>query len=74
MKDAHVDAVMILGEILCKEGFDFTQQSTTSRIQALVPTIVHHRLCPPPEEVYSLHRKLSGSHFILTSLVLRSNH
>lgn len=60
MKEAHVDAVMILGEILCKEGFDFGVQNTISRIQTLVPTIIHHRLCPPPEEVYSLHRKLSG--------------
>lgn len=60
MQDAHVDAVMILGEILRKEGFDFSKQNTVHRIQALVPTMIHHRLCPPPEEVYSLHRKLSG--------------
>lgn len=62
MKDAHVDAVMILGEILRKEGFDFRQQNTIARIQFLVPTIINHRLCPPPEEVYSLHRKLSGKY------------
>jgi hypothetical protein len=33
MKDAHVDAVMILGEILRKDGFDFGVQNTTDKIQ-----------------------------------------
>ncbi|XP_065208683.1 atypical kinase COQ8B, mitochondrial [Planococcus citri] len=68
MQDAHVDAVMILGEILRKEGFDFSKQNTVHRIQALVPTMIHHRLCPPPEEVYSLHRKLSGAFLLYSKL------
>lgn len=61
MRDAHIDAVMILGEVFsCKGEFDFGNQSTTKRIAALVPVMVSQRLCPPPEEIYSLHRKLSG--------------
>lgn len=61
MANAHVDAVMILGEVFSVEGeFDFGQQQTTKKIADLVPVMIAHRLCPPPEEIYSLHRKLSG--------------
>lgn len=61
MEKAHVDAVMILGEVFSVEGdFDFGKQKTTKQIADLVPVMIAHRLCPPPEEIYSLHRKLSG--------------
>lgn len=61
MEDAHVNAVMILGEVFrCRDKFDFGAQNTTRQIAHLVPTMVAQRLCPPPEEIYSLHRKLSG--------------
>jgi hypothetical protein len=33
----------------------------TSVGQDLSSVMLEHRLCPPPPEVYSLHRKLSGS-------------
>jgi aarF domain-containing kinase len=70
MEDAHVDAVMVLAEVFRKssEPFDFASQDTTHRIQLLVPTMVKHRLCPPPEEIYSLHRKLSGVFLLLAKL------
>jgi aarF domain-containing kinase len=70
MEAAHVDAVMILGEVFQKssEPFDFGSQDTTRRIQSLIPTMLKHRLCPPPEEVYSLHRKLSGIFLLLAKL------
>lgn len=61
MAEAHVDAVMILGEVFSVRGdFEFSKQKTTKKIAELVPVMVAHRLCPPPEEIYSLHRKLSG--------------
>lgn len=61
MEEAHVDMVMIMGEVFQKEGeYDFGSQDSTKRIQSLLPIIIHQRLAPPPEEVYSIHRKLSG--------------
>ncbi|XP_012267619.2 atypical kinase COQ8B, mitochondrial isoform X2 [Athalia rosae] len=75
MDDAHVDAVMILGQVFDRdhEYFDFGGQDVTKRIQALVPTILNHRLCPPPEEIYSLHRKLSGVFLLCAKLNVKIN-
>lgn len=75
MEETHVDMVMIMGEVFTMEGeeFDFGTQKTTRRIQSLVPTVLTHRLCPPPEEIYSLHRKLSGVFLLCSKLKVKMN-
>ena len=62
MERAHVGALLSLAAPFQQRSgvFDFGAQTASQEVRDQIPTMLRYRLTPPPEETYSLHRKLSG--------------
>ena len=74
MNEAHVDSVMLLAVPFHEnKDYNFGSQRITHDIQNLSSIMLKERLCPPPPEVYSLHRKLSGLFLLAGKLEAQFN-
>lgn len=68
MLEAHLRSMELLAGPFLEDEYDFGKQSVTNEVRTLIPTMLRHRLTPPPNETYSLNRKLSGSFLLCAKL------
>jgi aarF domain-containing kinase len=69
MIQAHKQSGYTVGEPFYKDmPFDFRGSSISTRLGEHTAVFLSHRLTPPPEEVYTLHRKLAGAYMLCIKL------
>jgi hypothetical protein len=56
------------------ESFDFWESHISGRMSEHTAVFLKQRLSPPPEEVYTLHRKPAGAYMLCIKLAIVANH
>lgn len=65
MLQAHKASGYTVGEpFWTDEPFDFRGSQISSRMSGHMAVFLRHRLTAPPEEVYTLHRKIAGAYML----------
>ena len=69
MIHAHKMSGFTVGEpFFSDEPFDFRGSNISTRMGEHTSVFLKHRLTAPPEEVYTLHRKLAGAYMLCIKL------
>ena len=72
MLNAQYTGTMIVGEPFRLPNhddlYDFGQAGLTEKVMRILPTLSKHRLTPPPQEIYSLHKKVIGAYLMCIKL------
>ncbi|KZT58150.1 ABC1-domain-containing protein [Calocera cornea HHB12733] len=71
MVSAHLKSLFLLAVPFRESSgqpYQFSGQTITDQIKALIPVMLRHRLIPPPRETYSLNRMLSGAFLLCARL------
>lgn len=71
MINAHISSGYTVGEPFYDNDdipFDFQKSNISTRMSEHTTTFLKYRLTPPPEEVYTLHRKLAGAYMLCIKL------